>query len=296
MKKVVIIGCGKVGLTYAYSLINTPMDLDEIVLIDIDKEKLKGDYLDLSQSICFSENDLDIKIGDYSDVEDANVICITAGISQDTNSTRLEDIKESKKIFKDITDNLKKYKFDGIYVIASNPNDVMCYSIYKYLGYNPNKILGSGVSLDTARFIDIIENKGHKTDGFVLGEHGDSSFIPWSNFTVDDNDPNEIFNEQEQEEILKEVHNASKEIIKRKKATYYGVATCLTKITKCVIDNEKYIMPLSCYDKEHDVFIGNIASINKHGLVEKIKLDFSKQEQEAYNESIQILQEYNEKL
>ena len=296
MKKVVIIGCGKVGLTYAYSLINTPMDLDEIVLIDIDKEKLKGDYLDLSQSICFSENDLDIKIGDYSDVEDANVVCITAGIPQDKNSTRLEDIKESKKIFEDITDNLKKYKFNGIYVIASNPNDVMCYSIYKYLGYNPNKILGSGISLDTSRFIDIIESKGHKTDGFVLGEHGDSSFIPWSNFTVDDNDPNEIFNEEEQEEILNKVHNASKEIIRTKKATYYGVATCLTKITKCVIDNEKYTMPLSCYDKENDVFIGNIASINKHGLVERIKLDFSKKEQELYNESVRILKEYNERL
>ncbi len=296
MKKVVIIGCGKVGLTYAYALINTTMNLDEIVLIDKDIEKIKGDYLDLSQSICFSENDLDIKIGDYSDVEDANVVCITAGISQDKNLSRLEDITEAKKIFKDITDNLKKHRFNGIYLVASNPNDIMCYSIYKYLGYNPNKILGSGVSLDTARFIDIIESKGHKTDGYVLGEHGDSSFIPWSNFTVDDNDPNEIFNEQEQEEILNQVHNASKEIIKKKHATYYGVSSCLAKMTKCVLNNEKYIMPLSCYDKENDVFIGNIASINKHGLVERIKLDFSKNEQEDYDTSVQILQEYNNKL
>ena len=296
MKKVIIIGCGKVGITYAYSLINTPMDLDEIVLIDIDKEKLIGDYLDLSQSICFSENDLEIKIGDYSDIEDANVICITAGVSQGKNTTRLQDIEEAKNIFKNITDEIKKYKFNGIYLIASNPNDVMCYSIYKYLGYNPNKILGSGVSLDTSRFIDIIEAKGHKTDGYVLGEHGDSSFIPWSNFTVDDNDPNEVFSEEEQEEILKQVHDASKEIIKRKNATYYGVATSLTKITKCIIDNEKYIMPLSCYDKENDVFIGNIASINKNGLVERIKLDFSKKEQDSYNESVAILKEYNDKL
>ncbi len=296
MKKVVIIGCGKVGITYAYSLINTKMNLDEIILIDKDKEKIIGDYLDLKHSICFSENDLTIKIGDYKDVEDADIICITAGVPQNINNTRLEDIEQSKKIFQDITDKLKKYKFNGIYLIASNPNDVMCYSIHKYLGYNPNKILGSGVSLDTSRFIEILLDKGYQTDGYVLGEHGDSSFIPWNCFTVDEKNSNEVLTKEEQNEILKEVHNSSKEIIKSKNATYYGVATNLTRITKCILDNIKYTMPLSCYDKENDVFIGNIATINKEGLQEKIKLDLTETEKSEYENSVNILKEYNEKL
>ncbi len=296
MKKVVIIGCGKVGITYAYSLISTKMNLDEIVLIDIDKEKLNGDYLDLKHSICFSENDLKIKIGDYEDIEDADIICITAGVAQNTNTTRLEDIEGAKNIYKEITDKLKKYKFNGIYLIASNPNDVMCYSIHKYLGYNPNKILGSGISLDTSRFIEILLDEGYETDGYVLGEHGDSSFIPWSNFTIDEKNPNEVFTQEEQNEILKKVHNISKEIIKSKKATYYGVATNLTRITKCILDNIKYTMPLSCYDKENDVFIGNIATINKDGLVEKIKINFTEKEEMEYQNSVNILKEYNEKL
>ena len=159
MGKIVIIGCGNVGVTYAYSIISTKMKCDEIVLIDTNKEKLIGDYLDLSHSLYFSENNIKIKLGEYKDIENADIICITAGVNQSENKSRLDDIDGAKKIFKDITKNIKKYKFNGIFLIASNPNDVMCYAIYKYLNYNPYKIIGSGTSLDTSRLINILSQK-----------------------------------------------------------------------------------------------------------------------------------------
>lgn len=297
MKKVIIIGCGNVGVTYAYSLISTHMNIDEIVLIDKNQDKLQGDYLDLSHSLYYSENNIKLKIGDYSDIEDADIICITAGISQSKNTSRLDDIEDTKKIFKDITDNIKKYNFKGIFLIASNPNDVMCYSIKKYLNYDPKKILGSGISLDTSRLIDIVSKRTNKeVEGYVLGEHGNSAFIPWSHVYINNEEALSIFDKEALSDILDEVHNVSREIINHKQATYYGVSTCLCKITKCILDDIDTVMPLSCYDEENDVFIGNLAEINKDGLKEIKYLDLSVEEEELYKNSVQIIKEYNEKL
>ncbi len=297
MKKVVIIGCGNVGITYAYSLISTKMDIDEIVLIDKNQDKLKGDYLDLSHSLYYSENNINLKIGDYQDVEDADIICITAGISQNKNTSRLDDIEDTKKIFKDITDNIKKYNFKGIYLIASNPNDVMCYAIKKYLNYDPQKILGSGISLDTSRLMNIISKKvPGEIEGYVLGEHGSSAFIPWSHVYINNEEANKVFTKEDFSEILDEVHNVSREIINHKQATFYGVSTCLCKITKCILNNINMVMPLSCYDEKNDVFIGNVAEINENGLKEVKHLDLSVEEEELYKNSVEVIKEYTEKL
>ncbi len=297
MGKVVIIGCGKVGITYAYSLICTKMDIKEIVLIDIDKDKLLGDYLDLSHSLYYSDNKIKLKIGDYKDIEGADIICITAGISQGINKSRLEDLEGTKKIFKNITDQIKKYNFNGIFLITSNPNDIMCYAVYKYLNYDPKKIIGSGVSLDTSRLIDILEKREYQNvEGYVIGEHGDSSFIVWSNVAINDESAEEVLTNEEKAEIEEEVHNISQKITNKKNATYYGVSTCLCKITKAILNDDNYIMPLSCYDEEKDIFIGNVARINKDGLKEIISLDLTDSEKKLYDKSLKIIEEYNKRL
>ncbi len=300
MGKVIIIGCGKVGLTYAYSLINTKMNISEIILIDRDKEKLIGDYLDLSHSVYYGENKVSIKIGDYSDINGADIICITAGIPQGKNKSRLDDINGTKDIFIDITNNIKKYNFNGIFLIASNPNDVMCYAIYKYLNYDPYKIIGSGVSLDTSRLIDILSKKCNtKVDsisGYVLGEHGKSAFALWNETFIEDKNINNILDNNELDDAIKYVHNVSNEIVKYKNATYYGVSTCLTRITKSILDNQSFIMPLSCYDKTNDVFIGNVAEIDKTGIKRLIEKNLTDNEKELYKNSVNIIKEYNKKL
>lgn len=300
MGKVVIIGCGYVGITYAYSLISTKMNCDEIVLIDINKEKLIGDYLDLSHSLYYSENKIKLKIGEYKDIEGADIICITAGASQTRNKSRLDDFDDAKKIFKDITQNIKKYKFNGIFLIASNPNDVMCYAVHKYLDYDPYKIIGSGISLDTSRLINIIEKEINfninSIKGYVLGEHGESAFVVWNSTYINDKISYQIFNKDKLNEILDEVHNVSKKIVASKNATYYGVSTCLCKITKCVLNDLNYEMPLSCYDKSNDVFIGNVAKVGKNGISDVIKLNMTKDEEDLYMKSVNIVKEYNKKL
>lgn len=298
MNKIVIIGCGNVGMSYAYALLNQRTKVDELVLIDINKEKTIGEAMDLNHCLAFAPSKIKIKAGDYIDCNNATIICIAAGKNQEVGETRLDLIRKNYEVFQSIINEVNKTNFNGIYLIATNPVDIMSYITMKLSGLPSSKVIGSGTILDTARLRYLIGDELNinpkNVHAYVIGEHGDSEFVPWSNAIVGLKSVNEFLSNEKLEEIALSVKNSAYEIINRKGATYYGIGMCLVKITNSILDNDNSIITLSTLDKEKDIYYGMPCIINKEGIQKIIKLELTEEENKRLNDSINILKEYKE--
>ena len=291
--KVVIIGCGNVGMSYAYALLNQRTYVNELVLIDLNKDRIVGEVMDLNHCLAFAPSKVAIKVGDYSDCKDAKIVCIAAGANQNPGETRMDLINKNSKIFKGIVTQVMNSGFQGIFLVATNPLDVMTYLTYKYSNMPPSKVIGSGTTLDTARLRYLISDRiginPKNIHAYVIGEHGDSEFVPWSNVNVGLQNINQFLSEKDLNDICKEVKNAAYEIINRKGATYYGIGMCLVRITNAILGDEKNIMTVSGYDVNNDVFVGMPYVIDKNGISNKVYINLNKEETEQLNNSIQII-------
>lgn len=291
--KVVIIGCGNVGMSYAYALLNQRTYVNELVLIDLNKDRIIGEVMDLNHCLAFAPSKVAIKVGDYSDCKDAKIVCIAAGANQNPGETRMDLINKNSKIFKNIVTQVMNSGFQGIFLVATNPLDVMTYLTYKYSNMPPSKVIGSGTTLDTARLRYLISDRiginPKNIHAYVIGEHGDSEFVPWSNVNVGLQNINQFLSEKDLNDICEEVKNAAYEIINRKGATYYGIGMCLVRITNAILGDEKNIMTVSGYDVNNDVFVGMPYVIDKNGISDKVYINLSKEETEQLNNSIQII-------
>lgn len=201
MKKIGIVGLGKVGMEYAYALINSDIKFDELILISKNRKSLGSKALDLIHALLSLDKHLKVKIGEYNELIDADIVCITAGVPQNiVKESRDDDLEECNKIFEDIIPNIYNSGFKGIYIIASNPLDVMCRICLKLAKCDQTKIIGTGTLLDTNRLFSILGEKYNKSmfdiHGYVLGEHGSTSFVNWSslNINVPNNERDEINN------------------------------------------------------------------------------------------------------
>ena len=305
--KVVLIGTGFVGMSMAYSMLNRG-GVNELVLIDIDKDKTVGEEMDLSHGLPFAPQKMMIKSGDYDDCKDAQVIVITAGIAQKPGQTRLELAETNTKIMKSITQNIMKSGFDGVIIVASNPVDLMTYVVAKVSGLPKNQVIGSGTVLDTARLryimSDYFKVSSKNIHAYVMGEHGDSSFVPWNNAYVGCKNVKDVMKDnnhpmEDLEKIHYDVVNAAYEIINKKKATYYGIGMALSKLVKAVLDNENSILTVSTYLKDgeygqDDIYIGVPAIIDNKGVRELLKIDLTKEEQEKLDNSCRIIMDMRE--
>lgn len=291
--KVVIIGCGNVGMSYAYALLNQRTYVNRLVLIDLNRDRTEGEVMDLNHCLPYAPSKISINIGDYQDCKDANIVMIAAGAAQKPGETRMDLIHKNAAIFKDIIDKVMASGFNGIFLVATNPLDVMTYLTYKYSKLPANKVIGSGTSLDTARLQNIIGKKlcinPKNIQGFVIGEHGDSEFIPWSNANIGLQNIREYMTLEEMKEIEDEVRNAAYEIINKKGATYYGIGMALVRITNAILGNENTILALSVYDEKNDCYIGLPAIVNKNGADRLIKLKLTKEEEDKLKKSISII-------
>lgn len=293
MSKVVLIGCGNVGMAYAFSVINNNYGIKELVLIDADKEKLKGKVMDLKHSLANLNLDIKIKAGEYFECKDADIVCITAGPSQSSiKKSRLEDLYKANEIFKEIIPQIKDSGFNGIYLIASNPLDVITYMTWKYSGIDYKKVIGSGTLLDTARLKSELSDECKKDikdiTGYVLGEHGDSQFVVWSavNVNLDNN---------KKEEIAKKVKRLGFEVSSYQGFTCYGIGSALSRITKAILFDEKTILPVSSYITDLDVFISTPSIVGKEGVIENMKIKLETEETVKLMESVyQIKSSINE--
>ena len=298
--KVVIIGCGNVGMSYAYALFNQRTYVNELVLIDVNTKKVEGEVMDLNHCLAYSPSKINIKRGEYSDCRDAKIVVIAAGANQNPGETRMDLIHKNSKIFKGIVENVMNSGFDGIFLVATNPLDVMTYLTYKYSGLPHNKVLGTGTTLDTARLKYLISEKvgvsPKDIHAYVMGEHGDSEFVPWSNANIALKHINYYLTEEEKMKIEDDVRNSAYEIINRKGATYYGIGMCLVRITNAILGDENVILSVSAYDKEHDIYISTPAIVNNSGVKEKIFVPFNQEETEKIKTSINVIKEAINKI
>lgn len=293
--KVVIIGCGNVGMSYAYALLNQRTYVNKLVLIDLNRERIEGEVADLNHCLPYAPSKISINVGDYKDCQDARIVVIAAGANQKPGETRMDLIHKNASIFKNIVDQVMASGFNGIFLVATNPLDVMTYLTYKYSGLPANQVIGTGTSLDTARLQLMIGKKlcinPKNIQGYVIGEHGDSEFIPWSNANISLQNIKEFFTNEELTEIENDVRNAAYEIINKKGATYYGIGMAMVRITNAILGNENTIIALSVYDEDNDIYIGLPAILNERGVERRIPLTLTDEEKIKLQNSINIIKE-----
>ena len=293
--KVVIIGCGNVGMSYAYSIINQKTAVNELVLIDINEEKAIGEAMDLNHGIPFGPSKIDIKAGNYQDCHDAKIVMIAAGRNQDVGETRMDLIGKNKIVFQDIIGKVVESGFNGIFIIATNPVDIMTYITWKYSKFPKEKIIGTGTTLDSARLRYEIGNRlninSKNIHAYVIGEHGDTEFVPWSNATLGLSNLNEFISNSEKDELENRVRNMAYDIIKKKGNTSYGIGMVTTRITNAILNNENAILTVSSYDDDNDLFIGYPTLINDKGAIKRLPFPLNDNEIEKYNYSIKTLKD-----
>lgn len=293
--KIVVIGCGNVGMSYCYALLNQKVSVRELVLVDINKDRVEGEVMDLCHCLAFAPNQIKIKMGDYKDCSDATLVVIAAGANQSPGETRMDLINKNSKIFKSIVSEVVNSGFNGIFLIATNPLDVMTYLTWKYSGFDTSKVIGTGTSLDSARLKFLLGEKigisPKNIHAFVVGEHGDSEFVPWSTATVGLQKMSSFITREDEEKIEKEVRNSAYEVINKKGATYYGIGMSLAMITNSILNDENRVITVSNYDKNNGIFVGMPAVVNKDGVKQKIFIDLSKEEEEKLQKSIDIIKD-----
>lgn len=290
-QKIILIGDGAVGSSYAFALVTQNIGR-EIGIIDMNVSKAEGDAIDLSDALAFT-GPKKIYAADYSDCKDAAIVVLTAGAAQKPGETRLDLINKNLKIFKSIVDQVMATGFDGIFLVATNPVDILTYATWKFSGLPANRIIGSGTSLDSARFRQEIAKLVHvdarNVHAYILGEHGDSEFPVWSHANIGglqlyewlkQNDEN--VDEEALVKVFFSVRDAAYRIIEKKGATFYGIAVSLARITKAILNDEEAILPLSVYlDGEYgqkDVFIGVPAIVNSSGIRKAIEIPLTEVE------------------
>ena len=301
--KIVLVGTGFVGMSMAYSMLNRG-GIQELILIDIDKDKTIGEEMDLSHGLPFAPQKMTIKAGDYDECKDAQIVVITAGVAQKPGQTRLELAEVNAKIVKQITESIMASGFNGIIIVASNPVDLMTYVVSKVSGLPRNQVIGSGTVLDTARLRyligDYLKISSKNVHAYIMGEHGDSSFVPWEHCYVGCKKIIDVMKDNHHPmDKLSKIHegvvNAAYEIIEKKKATYYGIGMALNRIVRAVLDDENSILTVSTYLEnkygQDDIYIGVPAIINKNGVRELVELELTKEEQEKLNNSCELIKD-----
>lgn len=303
--RVVIIGTGFVGTSYAYALLNQGT-VEELILIDVDENKAEGEAMDLNHGLVFAPRKMMIRSGSYADCQGAGLVVITAGVNQKEGETRIDLLKRNAIIMKSVVRQVMASGFNGIILVASNPVDILTYVAWKDSGLDASRVIGSGTLLDTARLRYEISRKisidVRNIHAYIMGEHGDSEFVCWSNAMVGVKpikDVIESMSEIQFEDLDRIYHNvksAANEIIRRKKATYYGIGMALVRITTAIFNNENRILPVSVYNDgvyecEKDVYIGLPAVINREGVHHIVKLKLNSVEQNQLWQSAKMLRE-----
>ncbi len=252
-KKICVLGTGNVGATIAYTIALSGMAA-EIVLIDIAKDKAEGEAMDISQGNSHI-TPVNIYSGDYPDAKGSDIVITTVGIARKPGMTRIDLAQTNVNIAKDVIPQITKVCPDAVYVIVSNPVDVITYAFSKLSGLDKSQIIGSGTTIDTSRLQDNLAAKlaidPRSINAYVLGEHGDTSFIPWSVSNIMGipllDYCKEVSVDIDTDKVLDEVRKAGAQVISKKGATYYAIAMSVAKICDAIIKDTKTVLPVSNY-------------------------------------------------
>lgn len=309
VRKCGIIGCGFVGASIAFSLVESGL-FSEMVLIDANRDKAEGEAMDLSHGMPFARP-MEIYAGSYDDVADCGLIIVTAGANQKPGETRIDLVHKNVGIFKSIIPELKKRNCEGILLIVSNPVDILTYAALKLSGFPANRVIGSGTVLDTARLkyllgqhLDVDSRSIH---AFIIGEHGDSELAVWSSANVSGIDINQYCemcghfeHDENMQKLYEGVRDSAYQIIQRKGATYYGIAMAVRRIAECILRNEHSILPVSSLINGHyglnNICMGVPTVVGSTGVEKVLDIPLSAEEQEQLSASAKALKEVLDSL
>ena len=298
IKKCAIIGCGFVGATTAYTLVNSNL-FSEMVLIDVDRKKAEGEALDMNHGLPFL-SPMEIYAGDYCDLSDASIIIITAGANQRPGETRIDLLNKNTRIFHSIVSNIIRYNSEGIIIVVSNPVDVLTYVTLKMSGFPANRVIGSGTVLDTARLKYLIgkyfEVDPRNVHTFIIGEHGDSELPVWSSANISGIDLDSYCQSCSKQctfsaldKLFENVKSSAYKIIDCKGATYYAVAQAVKKIVASIVMDENTVLPVSALTDEHygleDICLGLPSIIGSGGIKNTLEIPLDSNELSLLNTS-----------
>lgn len=302
-RKIMLVGTGFVGMSFAYSMLSEK-GVDELVLVDVNEDKARGEQMDLSDGLVYADTKMKITAGTYADAADTNIVVLTAGAAQKPGQTRLDLVKINANITKGVCQALKDNNFNGILVVANNPVDIMTYVAWKESGLPKNHVVGSGTVLDTARLRHALSERLGFADSnihaYIMGEHGDSSFVPWIHSYIGCKNLLEYLDENnislsELQEIYIDVRDKAYKIIELKRATYYGIGLALKRIVSCILNNERAILPVSSYQNgeygKEGYFIGTPSVVGSNGVEQVIRLHLNENDQQRFNHSFDTLKQ-----
>ena len=301
-QKVVLVGDGAVGSSYAFAMAQQGI-AEEFAIVDIIKKRTEGDALDLEDATAFTAPK-SIYSADYDTCKDADLVVITAGAPQKPGETRLQLVDKNLKIIKSVVEPIVKSGFDGVFLVAANPVDILTYAVQKFSGFPKNKVVDSGTSLDSARLRVALAKKFHvdprDVSANIMAEHGDSEFAAFSSATIGGKPLLDMAKEQgvSEDDLLKiedDVRNKAYEIINRKGATFYGVATALMRISRAILRDENSVLPVGApLNGEYglkDIYIGTPAVVNASGIERVIEVPLNDREKKAMADSAAALAE-----
>ena len=309
-RKVAIVGCGLVGSTTAFSM-GTQGVCDEVMLIDINKERAYGEMLDMRDSIEYLNRNVKVKTGTYAECGDMDIIVITAGAPPKQGQTRLDTLEMSAKIAKSIVEPIMKSGFDGIFIAISNPVDIIAHYIYKLSGLPKNQVIGTGTAIDSARLQNMIAQTVNvdprSVHAYSMGEHGDSQMVPWSTVTIAGKpfydviaDNKELVGDVDLDELVYRTTQEGWEIFNRKGTTYYGIATACVGVIKAILNDENRIIPVSTLLEgeygERDVYAGVPTVLNRSGAYDVLEIHMTLGELARFKESTRVIREYTDRI
>ena len=291
--KVMIVGTGNVGASIAFALMNQRTAVNEIVLTDIIAKDAEGEAMDLRDALAVAPSYVKISNGTYKDAKDCDVVVITAGAPQKPGESRMDLLKKNANILKGMVEQIMASGFDGIFLIVTNPMDVLTYLVMKYSGLPAERVIGSGTVLDSARlrtrlagYLNISPKTVH---AYQVGEHGDTELTLWSRADAGGQDIIDLLPRDTLDGISDFVKNEAYDIIEKKGATYYGIATCVASILNCILNDETRILPVSSYDSFNDVYYGYPAVLGRSGIIRRLDLKLTEEEGVKLQESINAL-------
>lgn len=293
--KVMIVGTGNVGASIAFALLNQRTAVNEVILTDIIAKDAEGEAMDLRDALALAPSYVKIKNGTYKDAKDCDVVVITAGAAQKPGETRMELLKKNVNILQGMIEQIMASGFNGIFLVVTNPMDVLTYFTYKFSGLPAERVIGSGTVLDSARlrtrlagYLNVNPKSVH---AYQIGEHGDSELTLYSLADVGGQNVIELLPKKTLEDISDFVANEAYHIIEKKGATYYGIATCVVSILNCILNDEMRVMPVSSYDSFSGTSFGFPSVVGRAGVIRRLDLKISEEEGIKLQKSINVLKD-----
>ncbi len=288
--KIVLVGCGKIGMIYAYSLITQNINVDQIVCIDLDAERAQSDINDLRYCLTYNTSKIKISGGTYEDCKDAKMVVIAAGAHQSIGDSTMDLIYKNSLIFKQIIGDVMAHNFEGIFLIATYPSDVLTTYTLKLSGVDPSRVIGIGTSFNNTQLKYLLKNRLDvaidNIDAYVIGENGDYQFIPWSIATCGLYNITESLSYDVLLKIENEIKKYSYDVIHNNQFSAFLLGLTLVQITDSILNDKKNIMCVSNYDKENDICISMPAKIGYDGILEKRWVKLNEEEQLKLIDSI----------